>query len=112
MTHRQVTDSNWVGFKLMDFGDMGDIIDLILDDNDTAVADLKAGGYWEVDAEGELVVDLEKISQTLERPFDEKDFLVWVSSYYGRVSVGDGKIRLSSEMLMVKDYETKHLAES
>jgi hypothetical protein len=101
----EVKDSNWVGFKLMDGGDMGDIIDLILDDNASAVADLMAGGYWELDAEGELVVDLRKISALLERPFDEKDFLVSVSSYYGRVTVEDGRIRLLSEILMVSDYE-------
>jgi hypothetical protein len=101
----EVRDSNWVGFKLMDGGDMGDIIDLILDDNPSAVADLMAGGYWELDAEVELVVDLGKISALLERPFDEKDFLVWVSSYYGRVTVEDGRIRLLSEILMVSDYE-------
>jgi hypothetical protein len=101
----QVRNSNWVGFKLMDGGDMGDIVDLILDDNDSAVAELMAGGYWELDAEGELVVDLTKISALLERPFDEKDFLVSVSSFYGRVTVEDGRIRLLSEILMVSDYE-------
>ena len=100
-----VKDSNWVGFKLIDGADMGDIIDLILDDNPAAKADLMEGGYWELDAEEELVVDLTKISALLERPFDEKDFLVYVSSYYGRVSVEDGAIRLLSDLLMVADYE-------
>lgn len=100
-----VKDSNWVGFKLIDGADMGDIIDLILDDNPQAEAELMEGGYWEVDAEVELLVDLEKITALLERPFDEKDFLVYVSSYYGRVSVEDGAIRLLSDMLMVADYE-------
>jgi hypothetical protein len=100
-----VKDSNWVGFKLIDGADMGDIIDLVLDDNPSAVADLKEGGYWELDAEDELLVDLHKISELLERPFDEKDFLVYVSSYYGRVSVEDGAIRLLADMLMVADYE-------
>ncbi len=101
----EVKDSDWVGFKLIDGADMGDIIDLILDDNPAAKADLMEGGYWEVDAEEELVVDLTKISALLERRFDEKDFLVYVSSYYGRVSVEDGAIRLLSDMLMVADYE-------
>jgi len=101
----EVKDSDWVGFKLIDGADMGDIIDLILDDNPTAKAELMGGGYWELDAEEELVVDLEKISALLERRFDEKDFLVYVSSYYGRVSVEDGAIRLLSDMLMVADYE-------
>ena len=101
----EVKDSDWVGFKLIDGADMGDIIDLILDDNPAAKADLMEGGYWEVDAEDELVVDLTKISALLERRFDEKDFLVYVSSYYGRVSVEDGAIRLLSDMLMVADYE-------
>jgi len=100
-----VQDSNWVGFKLIDGADMGDIIDLILDDNPAAKAELMGGGYWELDAEEELLVDLEKISALLERHFDEKDFLVYVSSYYGRVSVEDGAIRLLSDMLMVADYE-------
>jgi hypothetical protein len=101
----EVRDSNRVGFKLIDGADMGDIVDLVLDDNLSAVADLKEGGYWEVDSEDELVVDLHKISDLLERPFDEKDFLVYVSSYYGRVTVEDGVIRLVSDMLMVADYE-------
>jgi hypothetical protein len=101
----EVKDSNWVGFKLIDGGDMGDIVDLILEDNPSAKVELMGGGYWELDAEDELVVDLTKISALLERPFDEKDFLVYVSSYYGRVSVEDGAIRLLSDMLMVADYE-------
>jgi MmoB/DmpM family len=101
----EVKDSNWVGFKLIDGADMGDIIDLILDDNPTAKVELMEGGYWELDGEVELLVDLEKISALLERSFDEKDFLVYVSSYYGRVSVEDGAIRLLSDMLMVADYE-------
>jgi hypothetical protein len=105
MMATEVKDSNWVGFKLMDFADMGDIIDLVLDDNPNAVAELKDGGYWELDSDGELIVDLDKISQLLERPFDEKDFLVWVSSYYGRVSVEDRRIRLLSDLLHVADYE-------
>ena len=101
----EVKDSNWVGFKLIDGADMGDIIDLILDDNPTAKVELMEGGYWELDGEVELLVDLEKISALLERSFDEKDFLVYVSSYYGRVTVEDGAVRLLSDMLMVADYE-------
>lgn len=102
-----VKNSDRVGFKLMDTVDMGDIIDIILDDNPNAEAELQSGGYWELDGEGELIVDLEKIAQFLERPFDEKDFLVWVSSYYGRVSAEDGRIRLLSGLLSVEDYESK-----
>lgn len=106
----EVQDSAWVGFKLMDFAEMGDIIDIALEDNETAIAELMPGGYWELDAEVELIIDLEKISALLERPFDEKDFLVYVSSYYGRVSVENQQVRLCSEMLMVSDYE-KHDAQ-
>jgi len=102
-----VKDSAKVGFKLTDFSDMGDIIDIALEDNETATAELMPGGYWELASEGELIIDLAKISKMLERPFDEKDFLVYVSSYYGRVSVENDQIHLYSEMLMVSDYE-KH----
>lgn len=102
-----VKDSAKVGFKLMDFSEMGDIIDIALEDNESATAELMPGGYWELDAEGELIIDLKKISEMLERHFDEKDFLVYVSSYYGRVSVENDQVRLYSEMLMVSDYE-KH----
>jgi len=101
-----VKQSNMVGFKLMDGADMGDILDIILDDNEQCDAELMPGGFWEVDCDGELVVDLRKISETLERPFDEKDFLQYVSSFYGRVSVEHEQIRLISEILMVSDYET------
>lgn len=98
--------SDRIGLKLTDFSDMEDIVDVILADNATATADLKNGGYWEVDADGELVVDLAHISKSLGRPFDEKDFLVYVSSFYGRVSVDDERIRLSSDILLVEDYES------
>ena len=101
----EIKDSNRVGFKLMDGCDMGDIIDIALEDNASAQAELMPGGYWELDAEGELVIDLQKISTWLEHPFDEKDFLQYVSSFYGRVSVEDGKVRLASELLMVSDYQ-------
>lgn len=100
-----VKPSNMVGFKLMDSADMGDIIDIILDRNEQCEAVLQAGGFWEVDCDGELVVDLAMISETLERKFDEKDFLTYVSSFYGRVSVENDQIRLLSEILMVSDYE-------
>ncbi|HMC04649.1 MAG TPA: MmoB/DmpM family protein [Actinomycetota bacterium] len=103
----EIKDSNRVGFKLMDGGHMGDIIDIALEDNDSAEAELMPGGYWELDAEGELVIDLQKISAWLEQPFDEKDFLQYVSSFYGRVSVEDGKVRLASELLMVSDYQAQ-----
>lgn len=103
----EVKDSKRVGFKLMDFSEMGDIIDIALEDNETAEAELMPGGYWELDAEGLLIIDLAKVSKVLERPFDEKDFLVYVSSYYGRVSVENNQVRLYSDMLMVSDYE-KH----
>ena len=42
-----------------------------------------------------------------EQPFDEKDFLQYVSSFYGRVSVEDGTVRLASELLMVSDYQAQ-----
>ena len=40
---------------------------------------------------------------------DEKVFLVFVSSYYGRVTVEEGAIRLLCDILMVADYEREAL---
>ena len=94
-----------MGFKLMDFADMDTIVDVVLDDNIHAEAEPQRGGYWEVDCVGDLTVDLEKIAEALGRPFDEKDFLQWVASYYGRISVEDGKVFLRNQLLGIGDYE-------
>lgn len=100
-----VITSEQVGFKLRDTADMGVILDVILEDNPSAVSVHQPGGYHEVDAPRSITVDLLKISRRLERPFNETDFMACIASFYGRASAQDRTFRLTSELLTVEDYE-------
>ena len=103
MSPVQASDS--VGFKLMVSESMDDVVALILDRNPSATAQRELGGYYELDGVGEVVVDLAEISQALDEPMSVEDFLVYVASYYGRISVEGNTIRLSAKMLDIGDYE-------
>jgi len=48
-----------------------------------------------------------RLGELLERDIDVPEFLVQLSSYYGRIVVGDGRVELLSDILPTRFQEDK-----
>jgi propane monooxygenase coupling protein len=55
--------------------------------------------FYKVEREGSLEWSMDDVGERLGRPYDTDLFLVNMSSYYGRIVVSDGWVRISSEMV-------------
>lgn len=56
------------------------------------------GTYWKVEADDEIRVDMENVSQELGRPISLSQWLVVMSSFVGRAMPGADYFRVSSHM--------------
>jgi len=54
--------------------------------------------FYKIEREGVLSLDMAAISEIAGRDIDTDIFLVNMSTYYGRIVVGDGRIDLHSEI--------------
>ena len=71
----------------------------VLKAQDPSITVRERGGYYKVERPGSLEFDLPAIARVLGRPLSAYDFLVNVSSYYGRIDVGDELVRIVAEIL-------------
>jgi propane monooxygenase coupling protein len=55
--------------------------------------------YYKVEAEGLLRFDMAELGDRLGRAYTVPDFLVNMTSYYGRIVVNDGVVEIHSEIL-------------
>lgn len=55
--------------------------------------------YFKVERDGILVFDMQKLSERLGRELATHDFLVNMTSYYGRIVVNDGVVEIHAEIL-------------
>jgi len=55
--------------------------------------------YYKVEAEGLLRFDMEELGDRVGRAFTVQDFLVNMTSYYGRIVINDGVVEIHSEIL-------------
>ncbi|ABL79392.1 MULTISPECIES: MmoB/DmpM family protein [unclassified Nocardioides] len=55
--------------------------------------------FYKIEREGLLRFDMENLSERLGRPYSVHDFLVNMTSYYGRIVVNDGVIEIHTEIL-------------
>jgi propane monooxygenase coupling protein len=55
--------------------------------------------YYKVEAEGLLRFDMDELGDRLGREYTVHDFLVNMTSYYGRIVVNDGVVELHAEIL-------------
>lgn len=55
--------------------------------------------YYKIERRGKLEFDMEKLGDILGRDITVPDFLVNMSTYYGRIEVSDGKLQIHSEIL-------------
>jgi len=54
--------------------------------------------YYKIERDGVLEFDMARLSDRLGRNLDTDTFLVSMSSYYGRIVVGDGTVTVSSDI--------------
>lgn len=55
--------------------------------------------YFKVDREGMLRFDMVELGDRIGREYTVHDFLVNMTSYYGRIVVNDGVVEIHSEIL-------------
>jgi hypothetical protein len=55
--------------------------------------------YFKVEGEGLLRFDMGELSERIGRPYTVHDFLVNMTSYYGRIVINDGVVEIHSEIL-------------
>jgi hypothetical protein len=57
------------------------------------------GTYWQIAADGEIVVSMDKVGQELGRPIELSQWLVIMSSFVGRAAPGPDFFRVTSKMV-------------
>lgn len=55
--------------------------------------------YFKIDRDGMLRFDMADLSERIGREYTVHDFLVNMTSYYGRIVVNDGVVEIHSEIL-------------
>lgn len=55
--------------------------------------------YFKIDRDGMLTFDMADLSERIGREYSVHDFLVNMTSYYGRIVVNDGVVEIHSEIL-------------
>jgi alkene monooxygenase coupling protein len=88
---------NTIGISLIGSEETREAIELIKEEMpDVVVTDNDV--YFKVEREGLLRFDMDKLSERLGRPFTVQDFLVNMTSYYGRIVVNDGVVEIYSDI--------------
>jgi len=86
-----------IGISLMASADTEAAVALIREENPDARISFR-GVVYKIEAEGVLEFDMAKLGERLGRPIDTDIFLVNMSTYYGRMVVSDGMIRIYSDI--------------
>jgi alkene monooxygenase coupling protein len=87
-----------IGISLIGSEETREAVELIKDEMpDVKVTDNDC--FFKVERDGLLRFDMEKLSDRLGRPFTVHDFLVNMTSYYGRIVVNDGVVEIHAEIL-------------
>lgn len=98
--------SGYVGASLIGSDETEAAIELLrLDQPGTDISD--RGVYYKVERQGSLTFDMARLSELLERDIDVPEFLVQLSSYYGRIVVSDGRVELLADILPTRFQEEK-----
>jgi propane monooxygenase coupling protein len=87
-----------IGISLIGSEETREAIALIKDEMpDVKVTDNDC--FFKVERDELLRFDMEKLSDRLGRPFTVHDFLVNMTSYYGRIVVNEGVVEIHAEIL-------------
>lgn len=93
-----VKERDTVGISLIGSEEARAAVELVRDE----MPDAKIGDhdcYYKIERDGLLEFDMEQLSERLGRKITVHDFLVNMTSYYGRIVVQDGLLRIHSEIL-------------
>ena len=91
------TPRDTIGITLIASADTEAAVAMVTDQNPDVRVSFR-GVVYKVEAEGVLEFDMEELGQRLGRPIDTDIFLVNMSTYYGRMVVSDGFIRIYSDI--------------
>ncbi len=97
MSPTELREKHTVSAKLMAGEEAEAIADAVLSSNAAAVVE-DHGAYLVIEAERELVFDMEDIALELGRPYDVAAFQVVLSSYTGEVDVQDRQVLIREAM--------------
>jgi alkene monooxygenase coupling protein len=87
-----------IGISLIGSEETREAVELIKDEMpDVKVTDNDC--FFKIERDGLLRFDMEKLSDRLGRPFTVHDFLVNMTSYYGRIVVNEGVVEIHAEIL-------------
>jgi propane monooxygenase coupling protein len=93
-----VKERDTVGISLTASEEANAAVDMVNDEMpDAKVRDYDC--YYKIEREGMLEFDMTNLSERLGREITVHDFLVNMTSYYGRIVVQDGLLRIHSEIL-------------
>ena len=86
-----------IGISLMTSADTEAAVAMIRDLQPDARVSFR-GVFYKIEADDVLEFDMAELGERLGRPIDTDLFLVNMSSYYGRMVVSDGMIRIHSDI--------------
>jgi propane monooxygenase coupling protein len=87
-----------IGISLIGSEEANAAVELIRDEMpDATISDNDC--YYKIERDGLLEFDMAKLSERLGRDITVHDFLVNMTSYYGRIVVNDGIVQIHSEIL-------------
>jgi alkene monooxygenase coupling protein len=87
-----------VGISLIGSEEAKTAVDMVHDEMPDAKVD-DHDCYYKIEREGLLEFDMADLSERLGRELTVHDFLVNMTSYYGRIVVQDGLVQIHSEIL-------------
>lgn len=86
-----------IGITLMASADTEAAVAMIREEQPDARVSFR-GVTYKIERDGVLEFDMGKLGERLGRPIDTDLFLVNMSTYYGRMDVGDGVVRIHSDI--------------
>jgi hypothetical protein len=89
--------SRRVGISLMDSADTQAAIEHVAETQPDATIDYR-DCFYKVESDGPLTFNMAQLSELAGRDIDTNTFLVNMSSYYGRIVVGEGLIEIHADI--------------
>ncbi len=86
-----------IGITLMASADTEAAVAMIREEQPDARVSFR-GVTYKIERDGILEFDMGRLGERLGRPMDTDLFLVNMSTYYGRMDVGDGVVRIHSDI--------------
>lgn len=96
------TRNRKVGISLMTSSDTEAAVEHISETQPDASIDFR-DCFYKIERDEQLSFDMDQLSEIAGREIDTDIFLVNMSSYYGRIVVGDGRVDLYSDPLPAQD---------